>query len=289
MKIRASIVGGLVLAIAGVAAGQEAMQMTFGEARDRDPMISPSGNLLAFSSDRTGEFNIFTYDHTANATVQLTRSPKDDRSPSWSRDSKRIVFCANRTGNGDIYEISADGAVGALQLTEYERHERHPCVSPRQNKLVFARSRSQGMVRKDMEVVLLDRDAGRSTAVVLGEGDAPRFSPDGSRIVFVSRRTKNDDVWLMDIDGGRQTQLTTDPKKDREPSFSPDGKQIVFTSRRTGNFDIWAMDVDGGNLRQLTSTAQAETQPCWSKENYIYYVRNDGGMASHIYRISAPK
>ncbi len=49
------------------------------------------------------------------------------------------------------------------------------------------------------------------------------------------------------------------------------------------------MDVDGSNLRQLTSTAQAETQPCWSKENYIYFVRDEAGTAAHIYRIPGPK
>jgi Tol biopolymer transport system component len=278
MKIRACIVGGLVLAVAGVAAGQESVQMTFGDSKDKDPMISPDGNRIVFSSNRTGEFNLFTYDYGSSTTIQLTRSPKHDRYPSWSPDGKRIVFSANRTGNGDIYEIAADGAAGALQLTEAERHERHAGMSPRQNKLVLARSRSQGLIRKHMEVVLVDRDAGHSTSVVLGEGDAPRFSPDGSKIVFVSRRTKNDDVWLMDVDGGRQTQLTTDPKKERDPSFSPDGTQIVFASKRTGNFDIWAMDVNGSNLRQLTSTARAETQPCWSKENYIYFVRDDAGI-----------
>jgi TolB protein len=252
-------------------------------------MISPNGDYIAFSSDRTGPFNIFIYDYQDRATRQLTESPKDDRYPNWSSDSRKLVFCSDRTGKGDIYEMDRDGNKGYLQLTDNKALEEYPCYKPHTNNILFARAAKRGVLRKEMNVVFMERGGTPGTVLVLSEGDEARYSPDGRKVVFVSHRTKNNDIWRMDADGGLQTQLTTADKDDENPAFSPDGKHIVFASKRTGNFDIWVMDSDGGNLRQLTSHQADEKQPCWSVGGYIYYTRKMSETTSNIFRIPAPR
>jgi WD40-like Beta Propeller Repeat len=73
----------------------------------------------------------------------------------------------------------------------------------------------------------------------------PTFSPDGTRIAFVSHRDGNYEIYLMNADGSDKWRLTHNPAQDRQPAFSPDGKRIAFASDRTGNFEIYVMNVDG--------------------------------------------
>ncbi|HEV8264192.1 MAG TPA: Ig-like domain-containing protein [Gemmatimonadales bacterium] len=84
-------------------------------------------------------------------------------------------------------------------------------------------------------------------------GTDPAFSPDGSRIAFVSSRDGNAELYVMNADGTGATRLTTDPQADGRPAFTPDGQTVVFHSARTaGKQHIWAVNVDGTGLTQLT-------------------------------------
>ena len=276
------------VALAAVAQ-EDRTQITTGSQRDVDPMISPDGNSLAFASNRTGHFNIFVFSYKTSGTLQLTQSDKDDRYPNWSADGKKVVFGSDRTGKRDIYETSNDGSSGFLQLTDSPLLEEYPNYPTDRKGLLYARAAKKSALNRQMQVVLADSLPAASNAVVLAEGDQPRFSPSGSHIVFVSHRTKNDDVWTMTREGSSQTQLTTDDKDDTDPCYSPDGKRIIFASKRTGNYDIWVMDSDGGSQRQLTFDKADETQPSWSIGGYIYYAHKVSETASNIYRIKAPK
>ena len=278
----------LALITAGAWAQNAPVQMTFGDYKDLDPRISPDGNLVAFSSNRTQNFDIFVYNYKDKGTYQVTQSPDDDRYPAWSPDNRKILFTSDRVGKGDLFEVAADGGSGQLQITDAEALEEYPDYHPRGEGYVYARSVKKKIFRREMEVVYLPKGVGAVNARRLAEGDEPRFSPDGKKIIFTSRRTKNNDVWLMNTDGSLQTQLTTTEKDDENASFSPKGDQIVFASNRAGNYDIYVMDTDGGNVRQLTSTSDDETQPCWSSGGYIYYIRKLSERRSNLFRIPAP-
>jgi Tol biopolymer transport system component len=84
-----------------------------------------------------------------------------------------------------------------------------------------------------------------------GDDTQPNWSPDGTKIVFVSNRDGNDEIYVMDADGQNAEQITDVPEPDLDPVWSPDGTQIVFTSGRAAAIDVWVMDADGGNARKL--------------------------------------
>jgi Tol biopolymer transport system component/uncharacterized protein YjdB len=81
----------------------------------------------------------------------------------------------------------------------------------------------------------------------------PAFSPDGSRIAFVSQRDGNPEIYVMNADGRGAARITNDPQGDGRPAFSADGQSLVFHSSRTaGKQQIWSVNLDGTGLTQLT-------------------------------------
>jgi TolB protein len=97
----------------------------------------------------------------------------------------------------------------------------------------------------------------------------PDWSPDGKKIVFQSRRTGNEEVFVMNADGSLQRNLTKNLAEDGDPAFSPDGKKIAFYSARPmgqvqGDAEIWRMRTDGTNPVQLTDNENiTDAAPVW--------------------------
>ncbi len=103
------------------------------------------------------------------------------------------------------------------------------------------------------------------------DGD-PEFSPDGSKITYMSSPTtggSNRDIWVMGVDGSTKTQLTTNPGIDQNPTWSGDGTRIAFSSIRTAfsnTPDIWSMNADGTDPRRLTTVNGPDIIPAWSRD-----------------------
>ena len=97
----------------------------------------------------------------------------------------------------------------------------------------------------------------------------PAFSPDGSRVAFVSQRDGNAEIYVMNADGTGTTRVSSDPQPDGRPSFMPDGQSLVFHSSRTaGKQEIWAVNVDGTALTQLTRDS-VNSSPAVSPDGQI--------------------
>ena len=97
----------------------------------------------------------------------------------------------------------------------------------------------------------------------IGEELFPSLSPDGKSFLYSSRESGNWDIYLKQIDGSNQVNLTKDSTADdRQAVFSPDGKQIAFRSEREGR-GIFVMNANGGDLRQIADTGFF---PVWSPD-----------------------
>ena len=116
----------------------------------------------------------------------------------------------------------------------------------------------------------------------------PAWSPDGSRIAFVSGRDDAaQDLYVMDADG-RLARLVRDPTGASDPAWSPDGRRIAFESGRGGSRDIWVIAADGSGLTRLTDDPLMDQQPTWSPDGtrIAFVSRRDGDSDSddpHLY------
>ncbi len=106
------------------------------------------------------------------------------------------------------------------------------------------------------------------------------------KIVFVSNKNGNEDIFSIDLDGSGLTQLTESTDKDAYPAVSTDGKKIAYTSDINGFWQIMVMDWDGRNKIQLTNDPVRSGYPTWSFDGrYIFYeVYKDGDW--EIYRMN---
>jgi Tol biopolymer transport system component len=82
---------------------------------------------------------------------------------------------------------------------------------------------------------------------------APALSPEGQKIAFMSRRSGNWEIYLVNADGSEAQRLTDDPAEDGLPTWSPDGRAIAFVSNRGGDWGIWAMTPTGEDQQLLFS------------------------------------
>ena len=84
-----------------------------------------SGDLIVFSSDRDGDFEIFVMNADGTEVRQLTYNDKVDVSPSWSLDGERIAFTSDRDGDFEIFVMNADGTE-VRQLTYNDNMDYRP-------------------------------------------------------------------------------------------------------------------------------------------------------------------
>ena len=117
----------------------------------------------------------------------------------------------------------------------------------------------------------------------------PSWSPDGTKIAFMSARDKlwGGEIYVMDADGKNQVNLTNHPAGDVMPSWSPDGTKIAFALGSDGNLgynvEIYVMDADGKNPVRLTNHPESDTFPSWSP--MLLFLSSKGKLATTWGRI----
>ncbi|MBI1925878.1 PD40 domain-containing protein [Candidatus Poribacteria bacterium] len=189
--------------------GTHPLRLTNHPALDMYPAWSPDGSQIAFDSSRSGDAEIYVMNTDGTNPVQLTHSPLSDSFPSWSPDGRKIAFASWRgEGSGDIYVMDADGK-NPVQLTDDPDTEDAPAWSP-DGRFIAFRHLGRG-------IFVINPNGRNLRNLAAGPRWMPRWSPDGTRLVFV----ENNDIYVMDADGQRVIQLTNHPATDYSPAWSP--------------------------------------------------------------------
>lgn len=123
---------------------------------------------------------------------------------------------------------------------------------------------SQGMAKVRALNTEVEVWGGEHTSVAPGRAPAlPR--PTVARILFVSERDGNADIWVL-YEEGQEAQLTSDPADDLAPAWSPEGTRVAFESMRDGDSEIYVMNADGSDQANLTDNSVPDHSPAWSPD-----------------------
>ncbi|MHB8279116.1 MAG: DPP IV N-terminal domain-containing protein [Candidatus Humimicrobiaceae bacterium] len=241
------------------------------------PVEMPKKPVIVFSSDRTGDSELYYMSIDGGNVVQVTSSENANYHPRFSPDGSKLVFASTRDSDySEIYLMDVDGT-DVARLTKNEVSDDDPYFSPDGSKIFYtsvaAEEENQtGPPKSSIYRINID---GSNQVIVKDDPNGnysdydPIISPDGLKLLFSSPRTYDDEIYIMDIEGSLPTNLTNTEGWDGRPSFSPDGSKIVFSSGRKGNgetADIYIMNSDGTDVKRLTNSLTWNTDPYFSPD-----------------------
>jgi serine/threonine protein kinase len=213
--------------------GGQAVAVTDGSFTDLNPVWSPDGKYLYFSSNRGGSSNI------------------------W-----RIAIDENTGVTSGVPEaVTAMGANTSVIQLSFSRdgHLAYSAQTEIRNLRSVSFSLAQGTIGKPVSIT----DGSMQLWF-------PDPSPDGQWLTANSMGQQRH-ILVMRPDGTEQRDLTPGDYRYMWPRWSPDGKRIVFSSRRTGDYELWIVNNDGSDLRQLTQSSGGHYSPWSSDGSMIAY------------------
>jgi Tol biopolymer transport system component len=254
--------------------GVNVARLTSSAGDDNQPAWSPDGSRVAFVSNRDGNPEIYVMNADGGNPTRLTDNPADDLHPTWSPDGDLIAFSSNRDGNYNIYVMGTDGSQ-QRQLTNNAAADREPYwfrgsagLFDSTDYIVFTTDRdgNQEIYRMDPDgfnaINLTNNPAADQNPAGLSAGNGVENSS-SRRILFVSDREANTDIFVMDLDGSNPVNLTANPASDLHPAWSADGEWFAFTTDRTGNQEVFVLPAAGGEALNLTNNPAADQGPAW--------------------------
>ena len=138
-------------------------------------------------------------------------------------------------------------------------------------------------------LAIMDQDGGNPQYLTDGSYIvmSPRFSATSQQITYMALRPTGANVYLLNIETGRQETVGHFPGMVFSPRFSPDGGRIAFTVEKNGNSDVYSMDLRTRELRRLTADPSIDTSPSFSPNGAQMVFNSDRGGSPQLYGMNA--
>ena len=277
------------------------------------PKFSPDGRSIAFirwidggsyiflSNIETGELRKITTDNFAISWIE------------WANDGKEIIFSANQSTTDRLWRISITGG-RPIMIPGFTDEVNHFTISRRDQSLAF----SSYFKNTGINVMPIDPSTGRqpgaiaeksSAAATADPGnstpppvkktwpckidstradDSSEFSPDGSKIAFMSSRNGFSDIWIANSDCSSPVQLTVFKQYSvGSPKWSPDGKWLAFDRAVKGQNDVFTIEISTRRVYRLTENKEHDYLPTWSHDGKWIYFCTDRFGVSQITKVPA--
>jgi TolB protein len=231
------------------------VRLTHSSWDQRRPSVSPGRDLVAYSST-DGELFLMDLKTRASTPIKVDGFPGNWDQPSFSPNGKKLVCSYLRPGGKDRAEL----AVIDLESKRVEviplqyGPQSGPAWSPKDLLIAYVYGHCSAACERliqEIWVTGFSTKSYRQLTLTNSNCTDLAWSSDGKKIAFSSDMSGNFDIWMVDVQSGKMTQVTRHPAMDESPAFSPDGKEIAFISTRTGKRAIWLKDLKTGKETQL--------------------------------------
>jgi tricorn protease len=256
--------------------GGKAYRLTDHVAYEREPVWSPDGRWLAFTSNRLGNNDVYIMKAQGGTPLQLTYHTGDDVATDFTPDGQWVIFRSNRASSSSLYKVSVNGGNELPVLETFWNWAYHGRISPDGKSVLFSLGTENGYWWRrgyrgsnTAKIWLAELDGSGVKKIVEDSTNAfwPDWSPDGGRVYFVSdRQFGTYNIWTAAKDGSGQKPVTQFEQGDvRWLSVAAHVSLAAYEK----DFGIWVTDLRTGDSRRVPIDAPAET-----KENRVFSVEN---------------
>jgi Tol biopolymer transport system component len=246
-------------------------RLTFDPGLQTEPTWSPDGRLIAYSSDRAGNFDIWVQQADGSNPVQVTKNPAHDWQPDWSPDGRQIVFRSER-GRGGLFVVPALGGP-ERQITPFGYR---PRWSPDGSQVLFYSAPVLPGVVESPKLFVVALDGSQPREVLKDFFiRAVAWHPDGRRVSFRGRRLDSPsvslDFWTASLDGGPAIRSERSPAVERQFTeaglalsnfiWAPAGNALYLEAASKGVQNLWRVGVDPRTLRIISGPERLTTGP----------------------------
>jgi len=241
-------------AVFGSRPGADGGWLTQGNASDRQPAYSPDGEWIVFSSNRSGDLDLWEVSRKTGAVRRLTDDRSDDWDPGFTPDGK-LIWSSNRTGAFEIWIAERDGS-GARQLTQDRMDAENPTATADGRWIVYNQS-----FPEKAGIWKIHLDGSGATRIVGGATVLPDVSPDGQYVSYrTNLRIDHFDVSVARISDGTITPFVSLGVRPSSVAnslgrtrWTPDGKAVAFVGQdEKGAFGIYLQDFIPGRDTRAT-------------------------------------
>lgn len=265
--------------------GANLLRLTSSPFIETAPQLSPNRDRVAYTSNATGQFQLYTMNRDGSDARQVTLLPVDGYFNQgigyrWSPDGAQLIY----SSYNKLYRINRDGTgLTLLATAPADRHFRECDWTAQGNRILV---QTVGISVYDAEIYLMNADGSNRTQLIgnlPGRLDSPSFSVDGRRVLYTrdvdgfddaTGRQLNAHVFTQNVDGTGTLDVSAGPGgttgagkptgfNDVVPRYAPDGSKIIFVQVNNVNRstpDVYTMDLDGRNRTRLFQNA---TLPDW--------------------------
>ena len=266
--------------------GGQPVQVTNDAALESTPAFSPDGQQIAFTRrDSSGTARtIWVVPALGGDAMPVATNA---RMPAWSHDGEQLAYVETMPGQlSSIVVASPEGGNREVVFRDEAPYLAlySPAWSPDGSMLAF--SRSLGGNTGELWLISLDGESPRRLShdppgVVAHD---PVFTPDGAGIIYSSNRAGTINLWLIPVEGGQPTRLTTGAGPDEAPSVSTDGT-IAFVNSRWRHV-LLIFDLDSRERRTLHTHANFVWGPAFSPDGReLAFSRNEVDGSWHVWMV----
>lgn len=206
--------------------GGVAVPLTVGDDYKQNPVWSNDGEMIAFASDRHGNFDVYVMPSKGGQAKRITHHSAHDTPYAFTKDNSKVLFGSNREGPASSVRFPGIRYFANLYTV--------PAVGGREVLVTSAGAEQAHYNRDNNQIVFQD---------IKGYEDYHRKH-------HTSAVTR--DIWIYDINADSYKQITTYEGENRDPFFSKDGKSVFYTNEKSGDLNIYKKDVASNASVQLT-------------------------------------
>lgn len=194
--------------------------------QNRAPAWSPSGDRIAFASNRIGgDFELYWMNNTGSSVSAITQNNCSDTEPAWSPDGSKIAYASNCNGDFDIWLVDAPSGTNPQTLLRRPGFDDvDPVWSPDGSWIAFE-SQSTTSGSGNAEIWKVRADGSGLTQLAAESGKAyrdPAWAPGGGVIAYsrIKSGAPTYEIWIMEADdGGRKTRISTSSLDEQAPAI----------------------------------------------------------------------